>query len=68
MRLYKSPIMIDAIVGDGHDFEPEPSLQLLEYQWQEGTFDMINQLPARAPSLVLDCGNLNGTTQLAEVF
>ena len=28
--------MMDAIVGDGHDFEPEPPFQLLEYQWQEG--------------------------------
>ena len=50
--------MIDS---DGHDFEPGPSFQLLEYYWQEGRFDMINQLPARTPTLVFDWGNFNGT-------
>ena len=32
LRLSKSPIMVDATVGDG----PEPPFLLLEYLWQEG--------------------------------
>ena len=36
LRLSKSPIMMDATVGDGHDFEPGPPFLLLEYLWQEG--------------------------------
>ena len=40
--------MIDATVGDGHDFEPEPPFLLLEYLWQEG--QLMTEATSMEPS------------------